>query len=130
MALVKPEAAENGAAWHPLAFAGWTGLLLTAVSLLPLGQLDGGHIAYALFGPRQSLLASGALAALVGVGLAQSAPLWIVWVLVTMLLGHRHPSVGGDERLGAPRIALGVLLLVVLALCFTVQPTGAWSHRA
>lgn len=110
---------------HPMAFAAWFGLLATALNLFPIAQLDGGHISYAVLGPR-SLWVTGAMMA-VALGLTVISSSWAAWtaMLVAMLLlaGPRHPSTLDDERpLGTTRLVLAVVAMVVLILCFTPAP--------
>src|SRR5207245_5466557 len=80
---------------HPIAFAAWFGLLATALNLFPIGQLDGGHISYAVLGPRSTYVTFAMLG--VAVVLAYFSTSWIVWtgLLVAMLFlfGPRHPRV-------------------------------------
>lgn len=109
---------------HPLAVAGWIGMLVTALNLLPLGQLDGGHILYALLGDRQRVLGL-----LVWVGLLVLGrwfwPWWI-WAGLTLLLGGGrlgHPRVLERQRpLPAGRWPLGWASVVLFALTFTPIP--------
>ena len=84
---------------HPMAFAGWFGLLATALNLFPIGQLDGGHIAYAILG-RRSVYVTYVMVG-VAVCLAYLSPSWIVWTVLTIamliLFGPRHPRVADEE---------------------------------
>jgi membrane-associated protease RseP (regulator of RpoE activity) len=78
---------------HPVVIAGWFGLLVTLLNLLPIGQLDGGHLAYALFGPRARWVGKGAALVLLLLTLFATAS-WGVWLLVTSkLVGFGHPEV-------------------------------------
>jgi membrane-associated protease RseP (regulator of RpoE activity) len=110
---------------HPMAMAAWFGLLVTAMNLMPVGQLDGGHISYAVFGRRSSHITLVALAGIVG--LAMFAYSWIVWaVLLVVLLrvfGRHHPPTW-DEHVPLDRVRLGLALLTLLIFvaCFTPTP--------
>lgn len=110
---------------HPMAFAAWFGLLATALNLFPIGQLDGGHIAYAVLGRRSTWVTFATLA--VAVGLATLSSSWWVWtallVLMIALMGPHHPPTLDDrEPLDSTRLALAVFALVMLILCFTPAP--------
>ncbi len=109
---------------HPTAFAGWIGLLVTAMNLLPVGQLDGGHVVYALFGPRWHRVVSR----LVWLGCALMVivpyflkldywPGWLLWFFLVMVLGLGHPSTMdvATPLVGGRRLAAWatVLLFVV-----------------
>ncbi|MDP2960264.1 MAG: site-2 protease family protein, partial [candidate division Zixibacteria bacterium] len=74
----------------PMAFAGWAGLLVTMLNLLPIGQLDGGHIAYALFGKKQNLIARIIILGLIplGVFLWQG---WLIWLVLAFIIRPAHP---------------------------------------
>jgi membrane-associated protease RseP (regulator of RpoE activity) len=120
---------------HPVAFAGWAGLFLTMINLVPVGQLDGGHIAYALFGPAQNHIARMVHGGLAGLGAliiatrfalggslevsVASGAFWLVWFGLLFLLkwigGRDHPPTEPGE-LGTVRkiVAAGSLLLFVL----------------
>ena len=107
---------------HPIAFAAWIGFLVTALNLLPVGQLDGGHVAYALFGPyhRQISLACFVFLLLCGL-LAWTG--WFIWALLLYILGFRHPPPYYDwVPLDRRRKLLGVLTMLVLILTFTPAP--------
>jgi membrane-associated protease RseP (regulator of RpoE activity) len=110
---------------HPMAFASWFGLLATALNLFPIGQLDGGHIAYAVLGRRSSHLTL----AMVGVAivLAYFSTSWVVWtgLMVVMLLmfGRHHPrTFDEDEPLDSTRVKLALVALAMFVLCFTPAP--------
>jgi len=120
----------------PVVFAAWAGLLVTALNLLPIGQLDGGHVAYALLGRRAWTLAHvtiGLLGAL-GVYLAlinnPAALTWIIWAGLGLLLGPRHPPPLNDaSRLGRGRVALGIILAVIFIVTFVPVPLVAVPAR-
>jgi len=110
---------------HPMAFAAWIGLLVTALNLLPIGQLDGGHISYAVFGRRSFYVTIATIA--VALGLSVYSLSWIVWtvLLVAMLsfFGWRHPPTWDDHvPLDRARMWLAFAALVVFVLCFTPAP--------
>jgi membrane-associated protease RseP (regulator of RpoE activity) len=122
---LKPEALDVGLRWHPLAAAAWSGLLVTALSLVPVGQLDGGHLAYAVFGKAQPVVSALALTGLVAVGVFFQTPLWIIWVLIVLLLGYRHPPVQeSKETMGGARYALVAVALGVLVVSFSIHSTA------
>jgi membrane-associated protease RseP (regulator of RpoE activity) len=110
---------------HPLVFAAWFGMLATALNLLPFGQLDGGHLMYALVG-RRSLWVSYATV-LVAIGLTLYSTSWMVLTLIMLvmmfLFGTRHPTVWNEyDALDRKRIGVFVFAIVMLALCFTSAP--------
>ncbi len=107
---------------HPVALAGWAGLLVTGLNLLPAGQLDGGHIFFALFGARAANIMSMVVAvALLGLGFLWSG--WFLWAVLVALLGQgRSPLLNEVTPLRGPWRALAVLGLVVFALVFTPVP--------
>ncbi len=108
-------------ALSPLGFAGWFGLFVTALNLLPLAQLDGGHILYAVAGRGQRTVGFLLFAGLVG--LAFLWPGWIVWVLVVLFMGIAHPPTADPaERLDGKRRALALVCLAVFVLSFTPVP--------
>lgn len=122
---LKPEALDVGLRWHPLAAAAWSGLLVTALSLVPVGQLDGGHLAYAVFGRAQPVVSALALTTLVAIGVFFQTPLWVIWVLIVLLLGYRHPPVQpSTEMMGTARYVLTVVAFAVLVLSFSIHSTA------
>jgi len=107
---------------HPLALAGWIGLFVTAVNLLPIGQLDGGHVSYALFGKWSIWVARAAFVALVPLAFVWNV--WLLWALLILLfvrLGHPPPL---DDKLPLTpaRRAIGVIVLVIFVLTFMPAP--------
>jgi membrane-associated protease RseP (regulator of RpoE activity) len=116
---------------HPVVFGGWVGMLVTLLNLLPVGQLDGGHILRAIVGDRQETLAAavpGALFALAGYLLfvregVNSVGIWAMWGLFAVGLAYAGPATPiHDEPLDRTRIAVGVLTFVLGVLCFTPVP--------
>lgn len=108
---------------HPLAFAGWVGLLVTALNLLPIGQLDGGHITYALFWKRSKLLSTIFYAVFLFICLFY----WFGWFLFAILLAiiRRHPPTMNDSiPLDRKRRVIGILALILFVLSFTPVPFG------
>ena len=111
---------------HPFALAAWVGLLATALNLLPLGQLDGGHVLYSLAGRRHARLAIVLWAGLLLLGLAW--PGWAVWCLIILVLGLRHPPVFDERRpLDRRRRWLAALLLLIFLFSFAPVPLATVS---
>lgn len=106
---------------HPVAFAGWSGLLVTALNLLPSGQLDGGHIAYALFGDRYAKVSRVIPFLLLPMGFLW--PGWVIWAVLLYFLGTRHPKpVFTEISLSRGRRIVGVVSGILFLLCFTPSP--------
>jgi membrane-associated protease RseP (regulator of RpoE activity) len=117
-----PMTPEQDVILHPVAFAGWIGLLVTALNLLPVGQLDGGHVAYALFPEYHRYISLGVLGLLVVCGVVFWSG-WLLWAVLLVFLGWRHPPpyefwVPLDRR----RRALGIITIVVFGLTFSPAP--------
>lgn len=110
---------------HPVAFAAWLGLLVTTLNLVPLGQLDGGHVVYALLGRRGAHAVSRLVSwALLAAGLFLSWN-WIVWwALTRFAIGLAHPPSVEEEPLDPARAAVAVLSLVLFALTFVPIPVS------
>jgi membrane-associated protease RseP (regulator of RpoE activity) len=105
----------------PLGLAAWFGLFMTALNLMPIGQLDGGHVTYSLL-PRWAGTISR-IASWVCVALIYFGPNWIVWSILVRLLGRQHPPTLNDHApAGRGRAWLGILSLVVFAVCFVPNP--------
>lgn len=120
----------------PIAFAGWIGLFVTAMNLLPVGQLDGGHIAYAVWGRAHRYLARTTFVGLLALGVGpfflnllpgiDSVPGWsgwLVWAVLLSVFGLRHPPALDDVTpLTGPRRIIGVLAIVLLIILITPVP--------
>lgn len=112
-------------ALHPVAVAGWFGFLLTALNLLPLGQLDGGHVLFGASPRLHRMLGPPLSAGLLALGVFTPFPGWILWGLLMGLgLGH-HPRLDQPEDgLDGPRRGLVVVSLLLFALSFSPVPLG------
>ncbi len=107
---------------HPIAFSGWIGLLVTCLNLLPVGQLDGGHVAYAVFGFRQKILARIILVMLLVLGFTGWSG-WLVWAGLLLFMGVDHPPVAYDwVPLDRRRKVIGLITLTVFIFTFTPVP--------
>lgn len=107
---------------HPVAFAAWFGLFVTSLNLLPIGQLDGGHVAYALWGTRQRTLAFAVLPLLIVLGFV-GWPGWFVWAFMAGIWGLGHPPVVDPHvPLGRGRMLVGWIALAVFVLTFAPVP--------
>ena len=108
---------------HPVGVAGWFGLLVTSLNLLPAGQLDGGHVVYAAVGRRTPLLSGGLAVVLAGLGV-WFWPGWVLWAAIVALmtrLGH-PPTVDDDVPLDGFRLVGAVASLLLLVLTFVPAP--------
>jgi Zn-dependent protease len=109
---------------HPMAFAGWVGILVTAINLLPAGQLDGGHVARGLLGNNAKYLSYGVIAALLVMGMFYTG--WLIFGFLILLLGLRHPAPLNDlSPIGGHRKIIGVFAIVLLLITFTPTPLEA-----
>ncbi|MEK6613507.1 MAG: site-2 protease family protein, partial [Candidatus Binatota bacterium] len=115
---------------HPVGFAGWIGLLVTAMNLLPVGQLDGGHVSYALFGERHIWIGRVALVAMLSLGFLRWWDGWLVWGLLLLFMGLRHPPpLDPYTPLDAKRRFMGWLMLAILAVTFIPIPFSIQEPR-
>ena len=103
------------------AFAGWVGMLVTAINLLPIGQLDGGHISYGLGRRRQFILARVAMVALIVLGF--QSLMWWFFAALGLIFGVKHPPTLDDNRRpGAAAVTMGIISLLILLFSFTPVP--------
>ncbi len=135
---------------YPYLFAGWLGCFVTALNLLPVGQLDGGHVIYAMFGRkvhRKGALTFLFIIAIMGLpslvlllvelflpGTASSLPEsiitwswpgWVLWAFILIkVLGINHPPTMQDQKLSAGRTFIGWIAIIIFFLCFTPVPFG------
>ena len=121
--LIFPGVPSSDIYLHPVARAAWVGMLATALNLLPIGQLDGGHILYSFF-PRQHKTISKVVCLLL-LPLAWFWFWWLFWAALLFWLGRRHPAIYDDTDLTPGRRKLGWAALAVFILCFTYAPITA-----
>jgi membrane-associated protease RseP (regulator of RpoE activity) len=119
--------------WHPIGWAGWVGLLVTALNLLPIGQLDGGHVAYALLGRRAWKLSRVMIVVLVILGIFFAAS-WLLPAAILFVLQFKwkailsHPPVFDESApLGRRRAILSGVILLVFVLSFIPEPIQDYS---
>ncbi len=111
---------------HPVAFAGWAGLLVTALNLIPAGTLDGGHVVYALFGTRARRMFPFILVALLALGFFWNG--WWIWALLLLWLGRvQAEPLDQITPLDRTRLAVAVLMIVVLLLTFSPVPFSIFA---
>ena len=107
---------------HPIGFAGWVGLFVTSLNLLPIGQLDGGHIAYGLFGRRSRAISLIAIAVMAFITVFYN-PGWFLLLILIILFGFRHPPPIDDiTPLDWKRKLMGGVVFVAFLLSFTPAP--------
>lgn len=107
---------------NPVAFAGWIGLFVTSINLIPVGQLDGGHIAYALLGEKQMRLSVILVVVLAWLGLFIWEG-WVLWAVLLVILGVRHPPViYWEVPLDRKRKWIGGMSLIIFILTFIPVP--------
>ena len=107
---------------HPVAYAGWVGLFVTALNLLPVGQLDGGHIAYALFGRKSKIVFGLTIMLWMGISVFFYVG-WTLMILLVLLFGFRHPPPLDDVTpLDLRRKVLGGVVFFLFILSFTPVP--------
>lgn len=117
-----PMTPEQNVILHPVAFAGWIGLLVTNINLIPVGQLDGGHVSYALFGERSRQIAKVFYVFLIIFGLTSWYG-WLLWVVLLYFMGFGHPPpLQYWVPLDRKRRYIGYLTVAVFILTFMPAP--------
>ena len=112
---------------HPVAFAGWVGLLVTALNLFPMGQLDGGHVSYALLGSRSRNLAQVFLAVFFVLGIFFWVG-WFLWAILILFMGMRHPDILDEaEPLSQGRKVIGYVIALIFILSFIPDPIKGYN---
>jgi membrane-associated protease RseP (regulator of RpoE activity) len=107
---------------HPIAFAGWIGMFVTALNLIPIGQLDGGHVVYAVLGRHHRTLSLLMVPILILLGIF-GWPGWFIWAVLPLIFGINHPPVlDSDRPLGRSRQIIGWISLAIFILTFTPTP--------
>ncbi|MEZ5317023.1 MAG: site-2 protease family protein [Vicinamibacterales bacterium] len=118
---------------HPMGFAAWFGMLATALNLLPFGQLDGGHIAYAVLGRRAAYVSVATLGVAVALTIGSASWLAVTVMMLAMafFLGVRHPTiVDEDTPLDSTRLWVAAFALLMFILCFTPVPIDMLVSRS
>jgi len=118
-----------GEVYHfPFIFAGWFGLLVTSINLMPIGQLDGGHITYSMFGDKAHKIAVSAFGLIIILNLYlisyYNSFIWILWtMLILMFIRFKHPpTLRSGPVLNLPRQILGWFSYLVFIVCFSPLP--------
>lgn len=121
---------------YPFLCVGWFGLFITAMNMIPVGQLDGGHIVYSMFGSRKhEIVASISMVVLIFLGVAGVVEYileigftvgwtgWLFWAIVLyFVIKVKHPPVFIQRKLGKVRMTLGYIALIILILSFSPTP--------
>lgn len=111
---------------HPIAFSGWIGLFVTSLNLIPIGQLDGGHITYAFLGTRHLILSRILVVFLFICGIFFWEG-WLIWAILMVILGLRHPPVIYWELpLDTKRRLIGIVSMVIFIITFIPAPFKIW----
>lgn len=111
---------------HPVLVASWIGLLITSINLIPAGQLDGGHVLYAISPGAHKITHHLMIGVLLYLGTTEWIG-WLFWALLLMLPGMRHPRVTDTSHLNLGSIALAVVALSIFALTASTQPSTGMS---
>jgi len=107
---------------HPVALAGWIGFFVTSLNLIPVGQLDGGHIAYAILGERHTAISRVLIGVLIALGIFVFSG-WLVWAVLLFFLGAKHPPILYPEvPLDPKRKTVGLSALIIFILTFIPVP--------
>ncbi len=109
---------------HPIAMAAWAGFFVTSLNILPMGQLDGGHVIRGLFPVHFRKIYYTTACILLVIGVLFISPIWIFWVIITWIMTKLdHPGPLNDvSGLGPRKMVYGIVLLLLLVLCFTPAP--------
>jgi membrane-associated protease RseP (regulator of RpoE activity) len=114
---------------HPVAFAAWAGLLVTMINLIPVGQLDGGHVSYAILGRKAWTLGYGLIAAMFAWGGFlllrgnQAGGFWVLWSFINLVLNRKHPPPLNDVTpVSRVRVVVGIGMLLIFILTFMPAP--------
>ncbi len=111
---------------HPILTASWIGILITALNLIPAGQLDGGHLIYSISPRAHALCTKIVVATLFLLGIFSWAG-WLLWGVVLLLPAMRHPRIPPSAPLTRAHLALIPICAAIFALCFTWKPFNGYS---
>ncbi len=123
--LIHPQAAQPGyaVAMNPIMMAGWFGLFVTVINLLPIGQLDGGHILYSVIGRKARWVGLAMVAGLLILGQVTQSSTWTLWGILGLLFGVKHtPPMDDITPLDRPRQILALVTFVIFILIFVPIP--------
>jgi Zn-dependent protease len=110
---------------HPIALGAWIGLLITGINLIPAGQLDGGHIAAAIFGNKAKYLSYASIAAMLAMSFVSTN--WLLWAALLLLFGRTHPpAFNNATKLDTLHYGLGLIAVLLLVLVFVPLPIYVW----
>jgi len=111
---------------HPIGWAAWFGIFATSINLIPIGQLDGGHIVYSLFGPVWHRRCSIACClGLVSISVISWSPAYLVFAVLVFILGLRHPHTWEEDRIvDSKRKWLAVIALIIFIFSFVPVPVS------
>ncbi len=105
--------------FNPYFMAGWVGLLITGLNMLPVSQLDGGHVLYTLFGKRAHWIARGVVVLAIAYTVYTAQYTWILMIALVLLMGTDHPPTRDDRvPIGGLRFALGMVSMLIPIFCF------------
>jgi membrane-associated protease RseP (regulator of RpoE activity) len=124
--LVFPGAASGDIYLHPVGRAAWIGIFATALNLLPIGQLDGGHILYARWPGAHRTVSKLLAICLIPMGWLWLG--WLLWGAVLLWLGRRHPRIYDEAEIGPERRKLALLAFAIFLLCFMGTPIGTGGY--
>jgi len=124
LSLLRPDiAAGTSIEPNALFMAGWVGLLVTGLNMIPVSQLDGGHVSHAIFGARSNWIARAILLAAIAAIILLGRYTWIARVVIVALMGTDHPPIRDDGRpLGLARTMLGLFSLLIPIVTFMPEP--------
>jgi len=121
--IIRPLEQNEDVLLNPLLFAAWVGFFITALNLVPIGQLDGGHILYTLIGKRAHYVAQGFLIAAIGYMIYTSSYAYTLMVVLLLLMGPKHPPTANDNvPIGTFRIVLGWITLAFVIIGLSPNP--------
>ena len=124
---IKNVPADSNIFLHPVAFAGWVGILVTSFNLFPVGQLDGGHVSYALWGQKSRRIGQIVLGIFIVMGFVFWIG-WFVWAFLLTFLGLKHPRIIDEAvPLSPRRKLLGYLMVLIFILSFIPDPIKGYN---
>jgi membrane-associated protease RseP (regulator of RpoE activity) len=122
---IRPELDQGIVFKNPLFMAGWVGMLITGLNMLPVSQLDGGHVIYGLFGRQSKWVARAFILSAIAFIVAREQYNWVVMLVLVLFLGVDHPPTANDNvPLGPVRYAIGLASLLIPVFCFTPVLVG------